>query len=277
MKHDAVLVCVLLLATALNGWIGPLSTQQANPECVNLNSQSYVEHGAIHITSDADFENQAWPGNGTEDNPYRIEGLNITTDSVCVNITGTNAFFVIQDCLFASSSNADYSGVHLTNVSHGTVKECTITMLDSGISIIDSVSIDIKSNTIFDVQSAISSWGLNACNISLNEIYNCTWGIQSWFANDTLLTHNTVYDYRLYGFMVGGPGSDNIVAYNDIHSSKDQYSEAAILYDSPAWVIEHNSIHDCFEGIEIWFSGWMSGKMIIRENSFQMVTNTFDI
>ncbi|MHA1961554.1 MAG: NosD domain-containing protein [Candidatus Thorarchaeota archaeon] len=283
MKHSAlpsavVLISIMLFTTVLNAQIGPVSTQRTDPVDLSLSSQTYVEHGAIHITSDADFESQAWPGNGTEGNPYRIEGLNITTDSVCVNITGTSAFFVIQDCLFASSSNDDYYGVYLVNVSNGVIKDNIVTMVDTGIYISIGKSIVTENNTIFNVQAAIASGDLSSCSFSFNEIYNCTWGVQSWSANDTLLTNNTVYDYLLYGFTVGGTGSGNSVAYNDIHSPNDELSSAtAITFDSPAWVIEYNSIHDGFEGIEIWFSGLMPGKMVIRENTFQRMRNALNL
>ena len=41
---------------------------------------AYTPHAPITITSNADFSTQGWPGSGTVDDPYVIEGLNITSD-----------------------------------------------------------------------------------------------------------------------------------------------------------------------------------------------------
>jgi len=41
---------------------------------------AYTSHAPITISSNADFSTQGWPGSGTVDDPYVIEGLNITSD-----------------------------------------------------------------------------------------------------------------------------------------------------------------------------------------------------
>jgi len=53
-------------------------------------------HDPIVIDEDSDFNNQGWPGSGTEESPYVIEGLDITSDGNCISISNTNVHFRIM-------------------------------------------------------------------------------------------------------------------------------------------------------------------------------------
>ncbi|MFW9976134.1 MAG: hypothetical protein ACFFDQ_12760, partial [Candidatus Thorarchaeota archaeon] len=59
---------------------------------------SYAPHGPIFITSNQDFIDQGWPGNGSESNPYMIEGLNITSPQICIEIRNVDVHFTVKDC-----------------------------------------------------------------------------------------------------------------------------------------------------------------------------------
>jgi len=58
----------------------------------------------ITISSNDDFGNLGFPGEGTPENPYRIEGLtflvNYTGERTALTIHSTNASFIIQNCNF---------------------------------------------------------------------------------------------------------------------------------------------------------------------------------
>jgi len=65
-------------------------------------------HSSINISGNQDFILQGWPGNGTEQNPFEIEGLSISATECCINMSDTDAFFVVKDC--ALSAEDFYEG-----------------------------------------------------------------------------------------------------------------------------------------------------------------------
>ncbi|MFX1560889.1 MAG: NosD domain-containing protein, partial [Promethearchaeota archaeon] len=69
-----------------------------------------TEHDAIAIDGDADFAATAllegWPGDGSSENPYIIDGLNIDIDDndmYCISITNTQVSFIISNCSFTGA------------------------------------------------------------------------------------------------------------------------------------------------------------------------------
>jgi parallel beta-helix repeat protein len=126
-----ILVFALLpLPTAMNSVL--LTTDVRDPVIIqDQQSLSYIPHSPIIINSNLDFESQGWSGNGTQNNPYVIDGLSIITDGeMCVNISNTDAFFVIKDCLISSNSHWDGKwnrGITLGNVTNGRFENLVIT------------------------------------------------------------------------------------------------------------------------------------------------------
>ncbi len=68
---------------------------------------SYITHSPITITSNADFVSQGFSGNGTAEDPYVIEGYNITTTGDCISIQDTDVYFIIRDCLLTAGTSND--------------------------------------------------------------------------------------------------------------------------------------------------------------------------
>jgi parallel beta-helix repeat protein len=88
---------------------------------------AYTPHAPIVITTNEDFKTQGWPGAGEEKDPFVIEGLNITTTSVCINVTGTNVFFEIRNCLLDSPTySAPYGAICFDGLKYGSVIGCVI-------------------------------------------------------------------------------------------------------------------------------------------------------
>ena len=89
----------------------------------------YVNHDPISILSNADFAAQrdleGWAGNGTLDDPYIIEGYNITYNGYDIRISNVTAHFVIRNCYLMSKGtvkNDPYDdGVYFYNVTNGSV------------------------------------------------------------------------------------------------------------------------------------------------------------
>ncbi len=79
-------------------------------------------HVPIHIEGTEDFELQGWPGDGTEEEPYVISGLNITRDLgvVLIEIKNTYAHFLIQDCYIRQISSIP--AVVIQNTTHASLE-----------------------------------------------------------------------------------------------------------------------------------------------------------
>ncbi|MHA2161705.1 MAG: hypothetical protein ACXABF_04735, partial [Candidatus Thorarchaeota archaeon] len=85
-----------------------------------------LPHDPIVINDNQDFETQAWPGNGSESNPFIIDGLNITDFDSCISIIGTTAYFIIRNCFLRSIGGFSGFAVNLQDVSNGTIEDCTL-------------------------------------------------------------------------------------------------------------------------------------------------------
>ena len=86
----------------------------------------------IRINNNDEFtiENGVTGGNGTEDNPYIIEGWEISglNSGFCIFIGNTTQHFVIENCSLSGAYRTVWttyysnSGIHLYNVTNGTIK-----------------------------------------------------------------------------------------------------------------------------------------------------------
>ncbi|MEM4160522.1 MAG: NosD domain-containing protein, partial [Thermoplasmata archaeon] len=89
-------------------------------------------HGAMHINGNIEFayyaSNENWPGNGSQDNPYIIEGFEINANggSFCIWIENTSVYFVVRSCNLYNAtdmSHAPYgAGIALNNVRNGKIE-----------------------------------------------------------------------------------------------------------------------------------------------------------
>ncbi len=114
----------------------------------------YTEHVPIIITKTQDFITQGWPGSGTELDPFVISGLNITYDLnlMSVNITNTDAYFKIVDCVINQLSSS-YDAIYLENTSHATIEYTTITSDGGGINLNNATSTRVL-NTDFTINGS---------------------------------------------------------------------------------------------------------------------------
>ncbi len=165
---------------------------------------SYTPHGPILIQSDADFETQVWPGNGTEETPYLISNLNISSMSDCITIEHTTVYFVIRNCTFNSSG--EKYGVYLTHVTNGIIDKCIIDRNTQGIYLSYCNNCSIINNTMADIAfDGIELKFSSNCTIAHNGIRNCTWdGVAIISSTACTFKNNTFVDCSpvLYGFSV---------------------------------------------------------------------------
>ena len=136
---------------------------------------SYTEHVPFNITSDADFVSQAWPGNGSESDPYLIENLNITSNSsACIWIMNTTSHFRIQNCLFKSPI--------WIYVGYQAINPVTLTNVTNGV---------VYNNRIVESHAAIGCLWVTSCLISNNQFNVTTVAISMIMSNFSIVYNNT--------------------------------------------------------------------------------------
>ncbi|MHA2242049.1 MAG: hypothetical protein ACXACE_10615, partial [Candidatus Thorarchaeota archaeon] len=70
-----------------------------------VHTSAYIEREPIVITSNDNFTDYGFPGDGTVGDPYTISGYNITTTDICISIKNTDAYFTIRDCFLYGVRN----------------------------------------------------------------------------------------------------------------------------------------------------------------------------
>ncbi|MHA2075069.1 MAG: right-handed parallel beta-helix repeat-containing protein [Candidatus Hodarchaeales archaeon] len=161
--------------------------------------KGYIPHLPISITNIIDFSTTYnFPGSGTINNPYLIEGYNFTDGTTdLVYIWSTDAFFIIRNCLMNGVIGTNY-GIILEDVENGLMYENTIHSTTYGI----RVGSSSKNNTLTN-----------------NHIYNNTFGgiILAGTTNNTVykntIDNSTVYSVRVLGSDV------NTILCNNIRNS----------------------------------------------------------
>lgn len=190
---------------------------------------SYITHSPITITSNADFVSQGFSGNGTAEDPYVIEGYNITTTGTCISIQDTDACFVIRDCLLTGGSSG--TGVRLDGVDHGEIRNNNISGIDDcGVYLRYSTGNTIVNNT------------MSGNNNSVFFVFSSS--------NNTVVNNTISGSYR-FGVFIGYSSNDNTVVNNTI-SGND--AGMIIVFSSDNTVVNNTiSGYDC-DGVRLYSS-----------------------
>ncbi|MFX1264343.1 MAG: nitrous oxide reductase family maturation protein NosD [Promethearchaeota archaeon] len=150
---------------------------------------SATPHAPIVITSNSDFVSQGWPGTGSIDDPFVIEGLLIRTrEGSCIRVYRTDVYFVIRNCILdvEEVNNEGTRGVFLERVIHGRIENCNISMVTDGIRMLKSIECHVSGNTIDLTKIGIIVDRVYNCSITDNQVIGRTYGIYS--LKSTLLT-----------------------------------------------------------------------------------------
>lgn len=160
-----------------------------------------AEHPEIQIANNSDFETQAWPGNGSISNPYRIESLHITSTTHCISIENTTVYFVISDCLLDGySPNPDF-GILLNNVSNGVIEFCEMTEKSLAASIRQTDNCNFSSNLISGCSSGFYiDENSGNCHFIDNDLSNVDWdGFWVSDSHDISILNNSIRGGRQFG------------------------------------------------------------------------------
>jgi parallel beta-helix repeat protein len=266
VAHKALLVLVYLFVTFPFASELPLATDEYGTTGMSLIAD-YTTHDPIVITSNDDFETQGWPGSGTPEEPYVIEGLSISGASDAgIDISFVSVYFIIRDCLITSC----HAGISTVYTSNGLLVNNTCNSNDGGGIYLreQSNNITIINNTLSCNQMGVYFWGWydsstnvtvigNTCNdnsdtgifidravsvIVANNTcyYNCN-GIQPHYATSVVLENNTIYGGQ-YGIKVDG-GNNISITWNVMRGN--HYPAK----DTGGHSFDHNYYHD-YDGMD---------------------------
>ncbi len=266
MAHKALLVLVYLFVTFPFASEPPLAIDEYGTTGISLTAD-YTPHDPILITSDDDFVTQGWPGSGTPEEPYMIEGLSISGASDAgIDISFVSVYFIIRGCLITSC----YAGISTVYTSNGLLVNNTCNSNEGGGIYLreQSNNITIINNTLSSNQMGIYFWGWydsstnvtvigNTCNdnsdtgifidravsviVANNTCYgNCN-GIQPQSATSVVLENNTIHGGQ-YGIKVDG-GNNISIRWNVMRSN--HYPAK----DTSGHFFDYNYYHD-YDGID---------------------------
>lgn len=154
------IVFAILLSSSLCGLI-ILAANDAN---------AYDHHAPIRIVGDSGFtsENGVSSGTGIVEDPFIIEGFEISNETgTGIKITGTNAFFVIRDCLVRDSSY----GIQLNALSNGTIEACNLFDNTFSVLVTDSTNVSVAAN---EASSDLGCIGFDRSSNCTAHGNNCT-------------------------------------------------------------------------------------------------------
>ena len=212
-----ILLVVSLASSSKNFIVDETKLQDSTSLIREFHKEAYTPHAPVVITSDADFASQGWPGDGSENSPYLIQDLNITSSDRCVSISNTDAHFKIADCFFSPNVSLQGTGIYLYDAVNGTIEGCEFEDFVYGIFVAYTVD----------------------GNISNNNFRNCdVWGISVEHASDFLISENDIRDSQGGGILLWS-SDDNTVSFNDINATMLSNIK---VYDSDHCDIINNSI-----------------------------------
>ncbi len=229
-----ILFILIINSTGFNIYINAKISQASIVNRVSLNDISDLPvHSSINISSDDDFSQ--FSGSGTLDNPFVIEGLNITTnDTYGIYIVNTSKYFVIQNCYI----HADETAIYIGNIASGTGKIINNTCAHNsyGTYIKNSRETVIVNNTYIKNSLDIFLYNSRSTKINNNTCINAKWIsifiIDSRFSR---LTNNTLLNAGIKILDLNEYYSTYLLKNNTVNGKQIGYfvSQQNIIIDKP--------------------------------------------
>ncbi|UCE09045.1 MAG: right-handed parallel beta-helix repeat-containing protein [Candidatus Thorarchaeota archaeon] len=176
--------------------------------CISFTSET-LQDQPIVITSNAGFLLQGYPGNGSIDNPYLIEGLSITANQECISISDTDAHFIIRNCFLQSTSGPALYAVSFDEVLNGIINNCTLISMTSwmppggdvvysgyGVRVSASSNCTVMESNVYGNEVGVSLIDSVSCIVKGNSIHDNSVGIFLDRSTDCVITNNTLQNNR---------------------------------------------------------------------------------
>jgi parallel beta-helix repeat protein len=273
-------------------WLYPHLTQNVSPNA------PLISHGPLHINGNSDLVNLAqlygWPGNGTPENPYLIEGYTFDGNGggYAFWLENTDLHVLIKNCRIWNATSTYIfpygAGLRLVSASNITVSHNLITSSKHAIELCGAMNVTIKHNTVTDSYFGIyfntpaSSNALVERNIVTknnegivlydgpigeiigNVISNNAIGISMSGARSNIVKGNEIYENYYHGMYLTGGSNLNDVRENRIYSNGNC---GIVLDSSNSNQIVYNTISDN-NGYGVSISG-SSGNIVFANNFYR--------
>ena len=249
MKQKVVILGLLFVILMSLIPIGEIAVRTTLPDISSKVTEprhvtSYTPSDPIVIESNADFETQGWPGEGTSEQPYLISGLNITTNGSCIDVQTTDVYFVIEDCLLISSNTAAFDTVRFWYVNNASIVNCTIECQYHVMLVDNCEKCQFINNIFLNCERGLHSTNIIDCSFIGNTCSNITSApaFDINFSEDTEFIDNTVVDS--YGAVSISHTPTNYLANNKANNCVMGFQ----IHFSPDSVLINN-IASGFQGI----------------------------
>lgn len=244
---DCFLIVVLCFAFNFNATSNCMytTTKGFNQEIVDLPFVFIESDDPIRIDNDTDFISLGCPGDGTPENPYRIENKTIIIEGYQpgVRVTRTTKHFVIQNCYFAEMK----IGIEISYVASNT-------------------SI-IKNNVFENIPlEAISIVRCNYTRIENNIGRRTFEGIYTSYCYYSSIVNNTFLGCYDYEGMLNPSGVKIYRSYNGsiINNTINNFEQGIYTWESSGFLIENNTLLYCRADGSIHL--YYSSDMLVKRN-----------
>jgi parallel beta-helix repeat protein len=240
-------------------WV-PMSNLKTNTELVIRNPieviVSYEEHPFIHIYNDSQFAAQAsaesWPGAGTEEEPYLIQGYNISETEELIRIENTTVYFEITDCWF----NFSLFSIYLLDVSNAVIQNCIMKETWEGVHIENCTDVIVSGCDIEPDLFGVYMDETIDCRVENTIIrgsINSESGIFSIFSEGLVLFNNTIFEFDQHGILLAFGGFAEILN-NTLYDNEGTAIPNCGIYLAECFMIEvsgNNLTQNADSGISV--------------------------
>ncbi|MFQ5832465.1 MAG: nitrous oxide reductase family maturation protein NosD [Candidatus Thorarchaeota archaeon] len=227
-----VLVCIIMLLVLPNASFYPQYAEEPLTPTVkrtshdaDFNLAQLEDHTPITVNGDEQLAEMGIPGDGSQDDPYIIQNLEITSIGVSIGITNVHTHLVILNCLLYSMSSAERVPIVLSHSSNITIEDCTLRGGRYGIRLRNVSEVEIVGNRIYDAigidvgGNIYDGYGIyvrdsNQCRIRGNIVYANYIGIALESSEDCSIAENNVYGNDGPGLDLSGSSENNMVYEN---------------------------------------------------------------
>ena len=190
----------------------------------------FVEHGPIAISSNEMFSNYNFIGDGSDKNPYRIESLNITSDNQnipLIQISNVNVHFLIANNFLDGKGIASW-GILIQGSTNGIIENNQVENIHNAIVFDHTVGMTVKHNYIKYCTFSISIEANSNYNVFINNTLIFSFDTGLWLGDASL--NNSFFSNVFYSaFYTSIKIFTNIDRINQDTSIIGQFSEGNIF------------------------------------------------
>jgi parallel beta-helix repeat protein len=208
-------------------------------------------HSPINISSNQDFILQGWPGNGTANNPYRIENLSIDTTMSCINVSNTDVFIEVAGCSLSINAPRGIYCLHFNNVTNCAIANCIIATgyYGGGIFFQSCENCSVEQCEIDSTDYCVGLEYCSACVICYSTMSSDLEAVLVHASSNIEIQYNDVdSSYYGWGGIVVGRSTDFRIGNNSVRSASGWSVE---IVHSSSGVIANNTIKGGYDGVRL--------------------------